>query len=282
MKKGVFGSLVILLMSLILISCGKKEEDSSQGYDAQFSDARDRRIQEYNLEVQKDESVHRTASDTLALKEYILHNYPAGSYLVYFDRPNTYGVPRPAVIYYKADQSYVFAVVAKSKPGERLIETKNITGYESSFINLDSTKLGTAFFFLTLFTCDENGFLPVWEKEIPMHGGFNRMILKTWGPRKILYVEVNFEDGIIVGHRNYNIFMNNGIRQMPHLLETYEGISRKRTIADLNKDNYPDYYEYTFYSLSNRIYQVDSVAFYWDQKRDLYVNSRNPRQTRPY
>ncbi|MCU7491613.1 MAG: hypothetical protein ACM3UR_07170 [Bacteroidota bacterium] len=281
MKKLSLGSLVIILLSLLLASCGKKEEES-QGYDAAFSDVRDRRIQEYNLDVQKDQASQRSANDTLALKEHILHNYPAGSYLVYFDRSNTFSVPRPAVIYYKADQAYVFAIVAKSKPGERLIETKNITGYESSFINLDSTKLGTAFFFLTLFSYDEGGFQQVWEKEIPMHGGFNRMILKTWGPQRILYVEVNFEDGIIVGHRNYNIFMNNGIRQMPHLLETYEGISRKRTIADVNKDNYPDYYEYTFYSLSNRIYPVDSVAFYWDKKRDLYVNSRNPRQTRPY
>lgn len=281
MKKLALGSLIILLLSLLIVSCGK-EEDKGQGYDAAFSDVRDRRIQEYNLEMQKDEAVTRSANDTIALREYVLHNYPAGSYLVYFDRTLTYSVPRPAVIYYKSDASYVFAVIAKSRPGERLIETKNITGYESSFINLDSTKLGTAFFYLTLFTCDANGFQPVWEKEIPMHGGFNRMILKTWSPAKILYVEVNFEDGIIVGHRNYNIFMNNGLRSAPHLLETYEGISRKRTIANVNNDNYPDYYEYTFYSLSNRIYPVDSVAFRWDLKRSLYVNTRNPRQTRPY
>lgn len=271
----------MLLLSVLLLSCGK-EQDSGETGDAAYSDTKDRAIQAYNLEVQKDAAQNRTPSDTLSLKEYIMNNYPSGSYLVYFDRSLTYSVPRPAVIYYKSDATYVFAVIARSKPGERLIETKNITGYESSFINLDSTKLGTAFFYLTLFTCDENGFQPVWEKEIPMHGGFNRMLLKTWRPKNIPYVEVNFEDGIIVGHRNYNLFMTDGIRSVPHLLETYEGISRKRTIANVNNDKMPDYYEYSFYSLSNRIYSADSVAFVWDLKKNLYVNTRNPRQTRPY
>ncbi|MGE5457690.1 MAG: hypothetical protein ACM3RX_04985, partial [Methanococcaceae archaeon] len=151
-----------------------------------------------------------------------------------------------------------------------------------SFVNLDSTKLGTAFFFLTLFSCEGDQFQMIWEKEIPMHGGFNKMTLNTWRPKNIMFIKTDFEDGIIVGHRDYNVFMIDGLRNPPHLLETYEGISRKRTMADVNHDKYPDYYEFFFYDLSNKIAPVDSVAFLWNIKQNLYVNTRNPRQTRQY
>ena len=72
---------------------------------------------------------------------------------------------------------FVFGVIARSKPGERLIEVKNIVGYDQSFIDLDSTELGTAFFYLVLFKCENSSFNVVWESPIPSHGGFNFLSL---------------------------------------------------------------------------------------------------------
>ena len=68
----------------------------------------------------------------------------------------------------------------------------------------------------------------------------------------------------------------------PHLLMTYKGIDFQRTIANVNNDKFPDYYEYLYYDLPNRIYAADSIPFYWDVKDSVYVNTRNHRQTRPY
>jgi hypothetical protein len=274
--------LSLLSFSFLIFSCSGEKDKNADADNAAYSEKKDADIQAYNIEVQKEQVKNRTSCDTISLKEYVQKNYPSGSYLVNFDRTLTYNVPKAAVIYYKQGVTYIFAVIAISRPGERLIEPKNITGFESSFINLDSTKLGTAFFYLTLFSCSEDSFTKIWEREIPMHGGFNRITLKTWKPKNIPYIEANFEDGIIVGHRNYNFFMLNGIKSYPHLLETYEGLARKRTIADVNKDIYPDYYEYHFYNLADRIKSADSVAFIWKVKDSLYVNTKNPRQTRPY
>ncbi len=39
-----------------------------------------------------------------------------------------------------------------------------------------------------------------------------------------MYVELNYEAGIISGHRNYNLFLVDGIEKKPHLMETYEGL----------------------------------------------------------
>jgi hypothetical protein len=281
-KRIFFISIIVVLVSIISFSCNSKDQKEIKGDDASCSEQKDASIQSYNIEVQKEQSKNRIPCDTISLKEYIYNNYPSGSYLVEFDRALTYNVPRNAVIYYKSDAAYIFAVVAKSRQGERLIEPKNITGFESSFINLDSTKLGTAFFYLTLFTCNDGNFTKIWEREIPIHGGFNKITLKTWKAKNIPYIEANFEDGIIVGHRNYNFFMLRGLKSYPHLLETYEGLARKRTMADVNIDIYPDYFEYHFYNLANKIKSADSVAFIWKVKDSLYVNTKNPRQTRPY
>lgn len=273
--------LQLIFFTFFFISC--KEETKTPGQEeAAYSEAKDQSIQQYNIDVKKDALKNRFPCDTIALREYILNNYPSGSYLMEFDRTYTYNVPKAAVLYYKADQSYVFAIIAKSRSNERLVEVKNITGFESSFINLDSTRLGTAFFYITLFACNGDNFEKIWEREIPIHGGFSRMSMKNWKPKNIPYIETYFEDGIIVGHRDYNFFMLRGIKSFPHLLETYEGLRRKRTMANVNNDLYPDYYEFHFYDLSKRLYQADSVAFIWDVKDSLYVNTRNRRQTREY
>lgn len=272
----------ILVVSLIIIffqGCG---DDASQEGDAAYSEEKDRSVQAYNLEKEKEAARKRSPYDSLAVKEYVLNNYPKGSYLVEFDRTLTFNVPRSALIYFKSDAQYIFALIAKSRQTERSIEIKNVVGFESSFVNLDSTKLGTGFFYLTLFLCQDDSFHLVWEREVPLHGGFNKFTYKIWKAKNIPYIELNFEDGILVGHRNMNFFMLRGIRSYPHLLETYEGISRKRTMANIDNDMYPDYYEYTFYNMADRIYAADSTAFLWHVKDSLYINPRNRRQTRPY
>lgn len=277
--------LAVILLSLFLSACSEKKESG----DAATSDAKDKELQDYKLDVAKQQAKNRFPGDTISLRDYVKDNYPAGTYLVEFDKTVTYNIPKSAVIYYKADGNYIFAVIAKSKPGERNIEAKNVIGYESSFINLDSTKLGTAFFWLTLFSYDKDGgFSRIWESEVPIHGGFNWMKLKKWEPKNTLYVELNFEDGIISGHRNYNFFMVDGLLKPPHLLETMVGIVHKRVLADVNHDKYPDYIEYQFNTTKwklDSLYQVriiDSIPFYWNDKKQLYVNDRNKRWFRKY
>jgi len=63
---------------------------------------------------------------------------------------------------------------------------------------------------------------------------------------------------------------------------TYEGINFKRTIANVNNDKFPDYYEFIFYDLEDRVFSRDSVAFIWQPEESVYVNTRNRKQTRPY
>jgi hypothetical protein len=282
--------LTLVLAALFLISCG---DEGTSGDDPATSPQKEKEIREYNIEQQEEQTKNRFPCDTLALKEYILENYPAGTFLVEFDKTFTYSIPRPAVLYKKhKDKQLIFAVIAKSKEGERAVEKKNLVGYESSFINLDSTKLGTAFFYLTLFECDKQeydvddfqrgDFDRIWEAEVPSHGGFNDMRLKTWRPENMRYIQLNFEDGIISGHRNYNYFFVNGIMEKPHLLETYVGISQKRKMAKLNEDEYPDYWEYVFVDSTDFIKIVDSVPFYWNKKRDLYTTPVNSRWTKEY
>ncbi len=278
-------SLVLPLIFSLLYACGG---GTGEG-EAAKNPAKDKAIQEYNIDVQKEQTKNRFPCDTIALKEYVLANYEPGTYLVDFDRTYTFNIPKSAVIYYNdGGHQYIFAVIAKSKPGERNIETKNIVGFESSYINLDSTKLGTAFFFLTLFECQDGQLQKLWESEVPIHGGFNSMALKTWAPKNIKYIQLNYEDGIISGHRNYNFFMVDGITKPPHLMETYVGIVHKRTMADVNHDKYPDYYEYLFSSKEylpdsvSAIRVVDSIPFYWSTKRQLYITNRNRRWFRKY
>ena len=127
----------------------------------------------------------------------------------------------------------------------------------------------------------------MWESEVPIHGGFNRMTIKTWKPKNIKYVELNYEDGIISGHRNYNFFMVDGWRNLPHLMETYVGITLKRTLANNNNDKFPDYWEYTFSGSQwqDSLYAIrvrDSVPFYWSTRKQLYINDKLPKWFRKY
>ncbi len=281
-----FQKLIIAFGVLLLLSvaCSKSDEGSGIGgkESAAHSGTKEKRLREYNIEQAERLKHSKNPCDTLSLKQYILENYPAGTLLVQMDRTFSYRIPKEAVIYYRhKGHLYIFALIAKSKPGERNIETKNVVGYESSFINLDSTKLGTAFFFLTLFECSGKTFNKIWEAEVPIHGGFNKMTLKRWRPKNILYVELNYEDGIISGHRNYNFFMVDGITKPPHLLETYIGIAHKRTMANINNDKFPDYYEYRYID-STYIRQYDSIPFYWDTLKHLYVTKVNRRWFRKY
>jgi hypothetical protein len=276
--------IVFPLLMLLTFACSSKEGGSG---DAATSASKDQELREYNLDVQKEQAKTRFACDTISLQEYVLGNYEKGTYLVQFDRTFTYNIPKPAVIYFQDGGNYVLAVIAKSKPGERNIEAKNVIGFESSYINLDSTKLGTAFFWLTLFECKDGEFSRVWESEVPIHGGFNRMSIKTWKPKNIKYVELNFEDGIISGHRNYNFFAVDGWRNPPHLMESYVGITHKRTFNNVNNDKFPDYWEYRFSGSQwqDSLYAIrviDSVPFYWSTKRQLYITDRNPRWFRKY
>ena len=271
--------LGVIVFGVFTYSC----ESSIEGSDPEVSSIKDKNIQEYNIEQEEKLSGNRTPCDTVALRKYVLENYEPGTYLVEFDRTFTYNLPREAVIYFdNAGKKYIFAVIAKSKEGERYVDKNNLIGYESSFINLDSTKLGTAFFYLTLFSCENSMFNFIWESEVPIHGGFNSMRLKKWRPSNTFYVELNYEAGIISGHRNFNYFMIDGIENPPHLLETYLGIVHKRVLANVNNDKYPDYLEYRFIEDSVSIRELDSIPFYWNESKQLYITDKSSRWFRKY
>ncbi|MFC2103238.1 hypothetical protein ACFLSS_02295 [Bacteroidota bacterium] len=278
-------TIFLTIFLLVFISGCNNDENKKQisGLDGvENSPEKDAQIQKYNLEQQKKLAGTRTPCDTLALKEYVLQNYQQGSYLVNFDKLFGYSLPKPALIYFEKDRRYIFAVVAKSREGERLIEPQNIVGYDQSFIDLDSTELGTAYFYLTLFKCDAGSIEKIWESLIPSHGGFNRIILRNWRYKGTPFIETNFHYGRGTGHINYNYFLIDGVNKKPHLLMTYEGINFKRTVTNYNNDKYPDYYEHIYYDLGDRIYSKDSVAFVWNEKDSVYVNTKNNLQTRPY
>jgi len=282
--KNIFLFLLLFGFSVGLISCGENKEEESktpQGDQVEYSPDKDANIQRYNLDMKKENTANRTPCDTISVMEYVLNNYPEGTYLLDFDKTVTYNVPKSAVIYYNQDGStYVFGIIARSKPGERLIEKKNIVGYDQSFIDFDSTKLGTAFFYLCLFQCVNDQFTTIWEAPIPSHGGFNKISLERWN--NTLFIRVDFHYASGIGHIDYNYFMVNGLTAFPHLLMTYKGLNFQRTFLDYNKDKYPDYYEYLYVDTGNKVYAADSIAFYWESKDSSYVNSRNNKQTRPY
>lgn len=267
---------IFILLSLFFFSCGKKESEENKFFvskDVAYLPAKDAEIQKYNLEIKKEQAKNRTSCDTLSLEEFILNNYSEGTYLIDFDKTLTYNIPKPAVIYY--EDNYIFAVIVKSKRDERLVEVKNIVGYDQSFIDLDSTKLGTAFFYLTLFNCENNGnFKKIWEVPIPSHGGFNSMDIQKWDYNKTPYVKVNFHFAQGIGHIDYNYFLIDGIRSKPHLLMTFKEINSERILANINDDKYPDYYEH--------IRSRNAAVFIWDMKKELYVNTKNRNQTRKY
>ncbi len=278
--------ILIIISTIILIISGCIQSDERQQVSGlegvENSPEKDAEIQKYNLEQQKKLAGSRTPCDTLSLQEYVLQNYPKGNYLVSVDKMFSYSIPKPALVYYDEGERYVFGVVAKSREGERLIEPKNIVGYDQSFIDLDSTELGTAYFYLTLFKCNVGYIERVWETIIPSHGGFNKIILRQWNYNGTPYIEANFHYGRGTGHINYNYFLIDGLHNKPHLLMTYEGINFKRSIANYNDDKFPDYYEHIYYDLGDRIYSRDSVAFVWKDKDSVYVNTKNNRQTRRY
>ena len=218
----------------------------------------------------------------MLLKEFVLSNYPEGTYLVDFDKTLTYNIPRPAVIYPDKYPGYIFGIIAKSKSGERFIEPKNIVGYDQSFIDLDSTKLGTAFFYLVLFHCNENKFDVVWESVIPSHGGFNSFSVENWIYNNTPFVKVDFHYAQGIGHIDYNYFLLNGLTSKPHLMMTYKGINFQRKLINYNNDRFPDYYEYVYYDSGKSIAVADSIPFIWKADKQSYVNVRNSKQTRPY
>ncbi|WKZ70560.1 MAG: hypothetical protein QY331_04740 [Melioribacteraceae bacterium] len=271
----------ILILSLMLVFTACESGDGEQKT-ADEEPSKDKEIRQANLNIQEQQAKKRFACDTISVEEHIIADFPQGTYLVEFDRTYTYNVPKPAVMYHRGDKNYIFAVIAKSKEGERLIEPKNVVGYKSSYINLDSTKLGTAFFYLTLFVCEENNFTQLWEAEVPIHGGFSRMTMRNWKTKKMPFIELYFSDGIISGHRSYNYFFVDGIEKKPHLMETYLGIVHKRTLANVNNDKFPDYFEYRFYEDSLGIRIRDSIPFYWSEQRELYITDVNRRWWRKY
>ena len=276
--------IIFLILILIITSCGDDERITGN---PEFSAVKEKNIRKYNLEIEKEQRQEITVCDTLALEEYIIDNYTAGTYLMKLNKSTVYDIPQKAVIYYKdkcSRSQYIFACVVESKDCERFVEPNNVIGYEASFVNLDSTKLGTALFYLTLFECDNNNgtFNKIWEKIVPSQGGFNSIKLKKWRPRNILYIEMNFSDGIISGHRNYNYFLLDRIENEPHLLETYDGISHRRTLAIVDENIYPDYYEYRFIHNSVSISVRDSIPFYWDKKKNLYITKVNKNWFRKY
>lgn len=278
---------IIILILLLLLGCENKQvkqEKVNYQEQAAYDLSKDADIQRYNLDVMKQKARERSPCDTIAVVEFILNNYPSGTYLLNFDRTFTYNISKPALIYFTNTDGnkYVFAAIAASRPGERLIEPSNIIGYEQSFIDLDSTDLGTPFLYLVLFECSNQNLVKIWEAPIPSHGGFNCIKLKTWKDKNIYYIENNFHYAQGIGHINYNYFIINNIKNYPHLLMTYSGTSFKRTLADINNDNYPDYYEHIFYNLSDKVYSKDSVGFIWSVKDTVYINTRNKKQTRRY
>ncbi len=277
---------LIFILLIFFLGCEKQSEKSlPEKYSEEeiaYSPQKDADIQRYNINVRKKQTLQRFPCDTISLMEFVLDNYPKGSYLVNDDRISTYELPNPAVLYYAFDKSYVFAVIARSKPGERLIEVKNIVGYDQSFIDLDSTELGTAFFYLVLFKCDNSNFKVVWEAPIPSHGGFNYLSLEKWSYNSTQFIKTNFYYARGIGNISYNYFLIDGLEKQPHLLMTYEGINFKRTVANINDDRFPDYYEHIYYDNGTQIIPSDSIPFVWNLKDSVYQNLINKKHTRPY
>jgi len=141
-----FFTITVFLLVLV-IACSDeqngREVTSLTEDDVAKSPEKDAQIQRHNINRMSRNSNSRFLCDTLALMEFVLNHYPPGTYVVEFDKSTTFSIPKLAVIYPSKFQGYIFGVIAKSRAGERLIETKNIVGYDQSFIDLDSTELGT-------------------------------------------------------------------------------------------------------------------------------------------
>jgi hypothetical protein len=283
----MFKFISLALIVIVFVSgCETRQPDKPTGslndVDVASSPEKDAQIQKYNLEQEKKLTYERTPCDDISIKEFVLNYYPDGTYLVNIDNVLSDNQNQPALIKFIHNNRYIFGVIAKSRPGERLIETKNIVGFDQSFIDLDSTDLGTAFFYLVLFECVDNSINFVWETVIPSHGGFHNFSLRNWKYRNTPYIKVDFHYARGSGHIDYNYFLVNGIQHKPHLMMTYEGINFKRTISNINNDEFPDYYEHIYFDSGSKVTEKDSVGFTWDQNDSVYVNIRNKKQTRLY
>lgn len=256
-------------------------EKPSDGQNVADDQSVDMSIQEFVIREKMKNAVSRFAGDTLDLALHVIKDYPPGSYLADLDNISTNFAKKGAVIYFtEKGKKYVFALIVKSMEGGKLIEIDNFTGYNSSFVDYDSTNLGTAFFFLTLFSYDSSDFTKVWEEIIPQSGGLMNFTYSTWGKLKIPFVNVHFFSAPQLSNDEYKFFLVNGLENKPHLLNVYEGHIRRRRVADINQDSIPDYYEWrVFYTDSSRTF-LDSIGFIW--KDTVYVNTRNPRMTRKY
>ncbi|MCF8306849.1 MAG: hypothetical protein K9I71_12050 [Ignavibacteriales bacterium] len=264
--------LLFIITAGIIISCGDDTQDKEE-----------QSVRERNLRIKKEQAKKREPCDTLSFQEYFIANGGAGNYIVEFDQSLDRVVSKPAVFYYKEGGNFIFSVIAKSKQTERNVEVKNIVGVDASFLNYDSTRLGTAFFFLTLYECDGQGnFSMIWEKEIPIHTGFNSIKMKKW--KNISYIELNFIAMYISGNVSFNLFFVDGLRNQPHLLETYEAIARQREIADVNNDKWPDYFEWRFAQNDSAMFwrKLDSIPFIWDTTKNIYRDLKGRRWTRKY
>jgi hypothetical protein len=290
-KKKVLILLVVLVIILAgylsyvyIFNTGSSSRGPSQQEEVAYDSNKDLSIQEINLAERKKMAKTRFPGDTLDLMEYVIRNYPKGTYLIDDDRTTSYNTPQSAVIYTRENGgTYIYAIIAKSRQSDdRLIEQKNVIGYDASFIDLDSTKLGTALFYLSLFKYENSSFQLIWETPVPTHGGFNRMTLENWAAQHMQYIRINFHDARSSGHVDYNYFLVNGMFNKPMPMETYEGINCKRTLVDFNKDKYPDWCEYLFVDSGTSSTPIDSVFFEFRQKDSVFVNTRNKRQMRKY
>lgn len=258
---------VLSLIVIAIIGCFNNKSDTD----------RIKKMTEYDLSRQKSQIKERHNCDTISINEFIAKNYPVGCYLLKNDRKNKNDLPGYAVIYY---YDYIFALITYSKEGEKTVDPKNIVGYSSSLKILDSAKLGTSLINLTLFKCDKGSLKKIWESIAPIHAGFSNLSMELWIERNIRYIKATFEDATIRGHRNFNYFFINGIENEPLLLETYEGIDMKRNLANINNDNFPDFYEYIYLKNKDKIVKLDSIAFVW--KDGFFVSAKNPQIKRKY
>ncbi len=278
-------ALVVFGFSLVA-GCGEEEPEvttdtttaASQGEEDMTQMGAYRR----NIENRMKESKNRFTNDTLSLAMWILDNYPAGSFLMTVDEVGQLQTQPEAVIYRKkGDSTIVYGILTTSKPDDnRIVEMDNIIGYYTSFIDFDSTELGTAIMYLGQYRGANDQWTKIWDVIVPRHGGFNKFMYQKFPDWNQEYIKVNIYFAEGRGHLDFNYFFTGGIDSVPHLMMTYEGLNFKRTMTNANNDKYPDYVEYVFVddSLSSRI--IDSVTFIW--KDTAYFSVRNPKHWRPY
>lgn len=191
---------------MIVNSCSYETDKSNPipTREVAFDPQKDAEIQRYNIELRKDRS-ERFPCDTISVIEYVFNNYPQGSYLLETDKTTLNSLPKPAIIYHNDTdgRNYVFALITTSRAGERLVEVKNLIGYDESYIDLDSTNLGTPFNFLILLECQDNNLSLVWESIIPSHGGFKTFLLSNWNYNGTKYIENIFL--LCSGYWNYKL-----------------------------------------------------------------------------